>query len=357
MKRSLRRLAALPLLLAAARAAASPARPFGFAHAADAFAEGRAPGLEGARLTAAPLLFDPTADDPGGGAAAPVAPRRRVFDKKTTLFTGGFVLGVMGIGYLTWWRDSRGGFRFANEEWFGADTYAGGADKASHVVFSFNAEWGLESAYRRLGHPDAEARWLSVGVLAATGVLLEIGDGVSLYGASWEDEAANVFGALLSSQVSRLGLRDTIGMRIGVVKTLIPDPCCRAGINYGSDYSKEIYSLDVKLAGLLPRLGVKKPGPARFLLVSLTYDSKGFRYSPEDHQERNVGLDLGLNVPEILRAFGVRDDTWWGGPLLTALSIFRIPYTAFGFRYDLNHRRWSGWDTGDHFDPGSIFYD
>ena len=50
---------------------------------------------------------------------------------------------------------------------------------------------------------------------------------------------------------------------------LIPDACCRYG-GYGDDYSKEIYSLDLKLAGLLPRIGAK-PGPARFLLLSGTY--------------------------------------------------------------------------------------
>ena len=36
---------------------------------------------------------------------------------------------------------------------------------------------------------------------------------------------------------------------------------------------------------------------------------------------------------------------------------FRIPWTAFGWRYDLNSRKWRGPDTGDVFDPGAVIYD
>ena len=100
------------------------------------------------------------------------------------------------------------------------------------------------------------------------------------------------------------GLSDTIGFRMGFVKALIPDACCRYG-GYGSDYSREIYSLDLKLSGFLPRIGVG-PGLGRFLLVSLTYGSKGYRYSPPESRQRNIGIDLGLNLPEILRAVGVK---------------------------------------------------
>ena len=42
----------------------------------------------------------------------------------------------------------------------------------------------------------------------------------------------------------------------------------------GENYSNEIYSGDLKLAGLAKRLKID-PGPARFLLVSATYGSGG----------------------------------------------------------------------------------
>ncbi|MEO8190232.1 MAG: hypothetical protein ABI682_07795 [Acidobacteriota bacterium] len=50
-----------------------------------------------------------------------------------------------------------------------------------------------------------------------------------------------------------------------------------------------------------------------------------------------VGIDIGLNCDEIAKALGVRDDTWWGLPLRFFVSYYRLEYTAWGFRYDLNH--------------------
>ena len=71
-------------------------------------------------------------------------------------------------------------------------------------------------------------------------------------------------------------------------------------------------------------------GPARFLTLSLNYGSKGYRFSPVDLRERNAGVDLGLNMAEILTAIGVREDTWWGLPLLKFFTYYRLEYTAAG---------------------------
>ena len=93
------------------------------------------------------------------------------------------------------------------------------------------------------------------------------------------------------------------------------------------------------------------PGPARFLLLSATYCTRAYGYEPvRPDRQRNVGVDVGLNLPEIVSALGVRETTWWGIALYKVLNIARIPFTAFGVRYDLNHRRWHGPDTGEKFD-------
>jgi hypothetical protein len=280
----------------------------------------------------------------------------RFWDAKTTAITAGVVLGAPVVGYFAWWRaDSRSTFEFANERWFQRDTYAGGADKASHIFVGYFWTQMLQSVYQRVGKTPAEARALTFGVVALAGALIEVGDGFSQYGFSWEDITANTIGSLVATGIDAWGLRDTVGLRFGYVKTLIPDACCRYG-GYGDDYSKEIYSADLKLSGFLPRLGLK-PGPARFLLLSMTYGSKGYRYSAEPVRERNVGVEIGLNLREVLLAVGVPEKPWWGKVLLGIATYFRFPYTSFGWHYDLNHGTWSGPDTGDRFDPGSIIYD
>lgn len=305
-----------------------------------------------------PLVLDLAAGGETAATAGPAAPgpSAAVVRSRSLAVVAGAVVITPVLGYFTWWStEERVSFNFANEGWFDPETYTGGADKANHVVAGYFMQDAFDWAFRQAGQRPESARWWALGTVALTGVVVEVGDGLTRYGASWEDQASNLVGAGLALFVSAKGLDDTIGMRMGTVRYDIPPPCCRAS-GYGSDYSKWVHTLDLKLAGFLPRIGVA-PGPARFLLVSLTYGTKGYRFSPPEVRERNLGIDLGLSLPEILRAVGVRDDSWWGKPLLAFFTYFRVPYTAFGWRYDFNGRRWHGPDTGDRFDPGLVIYD
>ena len=344
--RSRRRAAALAAL-SFALAGRLSAAVLGFDRPADAFQ----PAPEGFRL-----VGDPPPPAETAPAEAPLPPPPRLFDRKTALVTASVAVGAPIVGYFAWWRtSSRSSFEFANERWFQRDTYAGGADKASHIVLGYFSTLALQGIYRSLDKTPAEARGLALSVTVVTGALIEIGDGFSQYGFSWEDITANAIGATVATGLDAWGLTDTVGLRFGYVKALKPDACCRYG-GYGDDYSKEIYSADVKLAGLLPRVGAR-PGPARFLLLSMTYGSKGYRYSAAPLRQRNVGIELGLNLREVLLAVGVPEKKWWGKALLTIGTYFRFPYSSFGWHYDLNHGKWGGPDTGDHFAPGSITYD
>ena len=310
-------------------------------------------GLSAPRPEATDAPTIPTGLD---APAAPPLSRRPLLDGRSAWLTAGVLTVAPALGYFAWWRDDpTGEFQVAHEGWFGETTYAGGADKVSHFWAGWAAEHLLETAYRSLGRTDREARILSVGVTSLAGFLIEAGDGFSQYGAAWEDAAMDVLGAVAGSQVGRLGLRDTVGVRIGRVPSTIPEPCCRYG-GYGSDYSKEVYTLDLKLSGFLPRVGAT-PGPARFLLVSLAYGSRGYRYSPAWARERNVGIELGLNVAEILRGVGIPEESGWGAALLSVFSYVRLPFTSIGLYYDLNHSRWWGGVYGPGWDPGYIIYD
>ena len=46
---------------------------------------------------------------------------------------------------------------------------------------------------------------------------------------------------------------------------------------------------------------------------------------------------------------GVTRQTWWGYGLHLILDNVRVPFTAVGFRYDLNHGKWIGPDNGNGF--------
>jgi hypothetical protein len=76
-------------------------------------------------------------------------------------------------------------------------------------------------------------------------------------------------------------------------------------------------------------------------MASLTYGSRGYRELPPEERERNVGIELGLNIPEVLEAIGIPERGFWW-PVYAFFRFVRVPYTAIGFHYDLDHDRWHG---------------
>jgi len=50
---------------------------------------------------------------------------------------------------------------------------------------------------------------------------------------------------------------------------------------------------------------------------------------------------------QMLDDLNVRRNTWWGYGLHVVFDNMRIPFTAVGFRYDVNHGRWHGPNAGN----------
>jgi hypothetical protein len=268
---------------------------------------------------------------------------------RTWKLAGTFSAGVVAGGYVLWWRKRPfGSFDHWSEGWFSEDTYAGGADKTSHLVLGYIGGRYLQGRLEKLGHSPARARLLSVAVTSAAGLLVEVGDGFTQYRFSWEDAVITSAGSAVGALIDAGELSDTVGLRFGRVPT--QQPAYEAGSQGPSAYHHTIDTLDVHLSGLLPRLGVK-PGALRFLLVSGTYAARGYGFVDAPYRQRLVGFEVGLDVAEVLRVAGVREETWWGGPLLFVTRFFRVPWTAIGVRYDLNSGRWLGPDFGDRYSP------
>ena len=240
-------------------------------------------------------------------------------------------------------------FHFTNEGYFGRNTYVGGGDKASHFVSYYAVSRLMTEVYELFDLPEQPSYGLASTVSTLAGLATEIGDGTNRYGFSYEDFVVDSVGAASAYVLARYRLNDLIGFRAGVIPAPeIDDQRFGNTTGTGKDYSREIYTADLKLAGLSRRLD-RRFGPARFLLVSLTYGVKGYPYAPPELRERQVGLEVGLNLAEAARALGVPKDRWWGKMMLIVLDIVRIPYTAIGVRYDINHRQWRGPDTGQTF--------
>jgi hypothetical protein len=270
---------------------------------------------------------------------------------RSTLVAGGFTVLFLGLEYAAFWSSDgmSGKFESANEGWFGRESYAGGADKASHVVGGYVAGRVLEGALRRGGSPPAKAHLLSAAMIAVTGTLVEVGDAYHGYGFSWEDALLTAAGGVAGSVLASTGWDDTVTMRFGKVGVDVPDDPSIVPFE-PNHYSGEIYTLDLRMAGLLPRMG-KRPGLARFLLASLTYGSKGYKWVDERYRQRRIGFEVGLDTYEVGLALGLRPETWYGASILGFLRYFRIPFTGIGYQYELNSGRWIGPNSFYSYDP------
>ncbi|HWZ85415.1 MAG TPA: DUF2279 domain-containing protein [Thermoanaerobaculia bacterium] len=277
----------------------------------------------------------------------------RLFTKPVIIWTSaaeliGIINGAQGpIKYGTQ------AFHFTDEGFFQTWTYGGGLDKASHFTISANVAGLLYDAYSLHGLSPDQSFWLSLGATVMAGALVEVGDGFSPYGFSAQDLTADAIGSLAGALVRRHHLEDLISFSLGLVPTTIPARYTSGIVDYdpslGAGYSEEMYTVNLQFSGLARRVDVR-PGIARFFQFSFAFLTKGYGYDPPlPSRYQEVGLEIGLNFPEILRAVGVDDTTWWGDTLLRAFSFLRIPFTQIGAYYNLTNQKWYGPGAPYHY--------
>ena len=238
-------------------------------------------------------------------------------------------------------------FHLTSERWFQSDTYVGGGDKASHFVSYNIVSKELAIIYQGLGYSPKQSRLMGFAVSTFTGLVTELGDGRGQYGFSYEDFLSDAAGAASGALIAAYDLDDLIGFRAGVMRA--PSTPKQDSVDgLGKDYSREIYTADLKLVGLARRARID-PGLARYLLFSTTYGVKGYPYALPEFRQRQIGFEIGLNLGQVVWDLGVGNDSWWGIALHFVFDNIRLPYTAIGYRYDLNHGQWHGPDSGNGF--------
>jgi len=304
-----------------------------------------------------PIQSDDTEASSGGSDEPPPppppeqpSPPKKLFTKGTTLWTVAALLGGVGQGIGAPIKYGTQSWHFTDEGYFGYDTYAGGADKASHFVISSGVSRLLFEAYKAQGLTVDQSFNLSLAVTLIDGILVETGDAVTVYGWSWQDLTADFLGATAGLFIHRYGLRDLIGLRVG--STFNDIPAWAVGSSQeslGSSYNDEIFTADLRLGGLITRLH-GKPGIARFFLTSFVYYTRGFGYQPPlPSRYQECGVELGIDFPAILKAVNVPEDKWWGQGLYAFFSFFRIPFTQIGVYYNFKNKKWYGPSAPYHY--------
>lgn len=280
----------------------------------------------------------------------PIAPAPKIFGTGVTIWAVAGLLGGIADGIEGPIHYGIHPFSFTDESYLQRFTYGGGSDKVSHFVISTQVAGLLYDAYRLNGLTEDQSFGLALATSVVAGAFVEIGDGLTPYGFSAQDWTADALGSLASVFVKRAGLDDTLGFSLGRwLQTTIPPPVIAGRPLFGIDYSQEIYTMNLRFSGLLPRVHAQHPGFARFFQLSFAYLTKGFGYQPPlDSRYQEVGFELGLDFQEVLRAVGVDNSTWWGDTLLRIFGFLRIPYTQIGAYYNLYNHKWYG--------PGAPFH-
>ena len=253
---------------------------------------------------------------------------QRLFSILIPIASVGGVMANSLIGY-----EKNHSFEVHHEGYFGRNTDNGGADKASHLTDYFIVANLFADVYRMLGYSDNAAILWGFGIAVATGAANELSDGFTRHGFSWEDLVMDTTGAAIASVIAVTRTNDLFGLRTSHVP--------------GEFYDNDVYAADLKLSGLAQRLGINI-GPLRWLLLSATYGTKGYRANPPVEKQRLVGIEIGLNLQQILNDVGVKRNTWWGYALHLVGDNVRFPYTAVGMRYDMNHNNWHGPNSGNY---------
>lgn len=261
------------------------ALPAGLACGADAHAAGNA-----VSLPEAPAESLATGDEPKANDAADADATRKV-----VLLNAGVAGFIAAWGATNWYYGERG-WHTEDEGWFGQDTDEGGADKAGHLYTGYVLARSLTGAFRHFGYDHHRAA--RVGALSSLAAMtfMELGDGFSPYGYSWEDTAMNVAGAglgwLLAENPSldrKLALRGEYRFHAEHTEDLL------------TDYERWRYYAALKLDGF-----DAMPVPLRWLELHAGFFSRGYGDNLPGNERRETFIGVGLSLTKLARELGWR---------------------------------------------------
>jgi len=213
-----------------------------------------------------------------------------------------FLNAGVGVGVISWgfifWEYGHYGFNFTNEGWFGKNTKEGGMDKFGHMYSTFLMTHLFDALYDRWGFSNEEAA--NYGFLSSVGIntLMEIGDGLSDYGFSYEDMIVNIIGASMGYLRTRFPeFEEKIDFRLEYVPKLNE-------LNGGdliTDYEHMKFLVAVKASGFK---ALKEDSFLKYLEFQVGYYSRGYDdFKPEeDHRHRVHFIGIGLNMGKFLES-------------------------------------------------------
>ena len=279
--------------------------------------------------TATPLRVDEAAESSVGEAVARPTTRRQAIIRYATLV--GIPLLVTIYGQQTWNWGAGGDWQWADEGWFGKDTYHGGADKMGHAWACYGIMRASHAIFDYTENGATRKVWYAAALSFAIGTGIEVGDAFNgQHGFSWEDIVA-----------------DSVGIAIGALMETVPeveafvdfsatywpttgflDYPTGSFLNLEDDSSGWTHKLSFKPAGFA-HLGREVPFYVRYLMLDVGYYSRGYSLYDEAagiaEQDRVLFLGVSINVPEVVDALFSRDNSLANRALREPFKYFYVP--------------------------------
>ncbi len=242
--------------------------------------------------------------------------------QKTVMLNLGFMGGILLHGLINWDYGDES-WHLENEGWFGRTTKYGGMDKLGHFWSSYTGSHLLAYIYRDWGYPDADANLY--GALSTFGIqsFMEIADGFSGHGFSYEDWVANIVGVGAGYV---WGKYPRLAEKIDFRMEYRPD-FDSSDFDPFTNYENQRYLIAIKAAGFE---AVTNP-ILKYGEFHVGYYAHGYEdYQPwkpeDDDRTRTLFVGIGFNVTRFVQK--------WVD--VSVFDYIQIPYTSFSFEYDLD---------------------
>jgi hypothetical protein len=231
-------------------------------------------------------------------------------------------LAVTSLGVAVWqWNWGETSFHTTREGWFGKNTAYGGIDKFGHAwsahAMSDYITWRLQM----LGYNGTESAITAALITGVAFLGVEIGDGFSHYGASYEDFVASSVGIAFSFLRNTVpGLHEKVDFRLQYV------PTGRGDLLGLGDYSGKKFLLAWKLAGF----EAFKDTPLRYVEIHTGYYTRGYmdyERAAGTPQIRTPYIGVGVNLSELLFSEPPVRDTQSASVARALLRYIQLPYT------------------------------
>jgi hypothetical protein len=240
--------------------------------------------------------------------------------QKTLLLNIGGMATV--VAYGAWqWGYGKETFQFKNEGWFQRGSKYGGADKLGHFWSSYAVSHLYSYLYRKWGYTESEANLY--GVLSNLGVqaFMEVADGFSSQGFSYEDLVMNIAGTGVAYIWGRYpSLARKIDFRMEYTPKFDSHD-----FGFSTNYERQKFLIALKADGFD---AIKNPY-LQYLEFHVGYYARHYKNYEEggpDDRRRHIYVGLGFNISKLLqKAVDTR-----------VLDYIQIPYTSVNKGFNLD---------------------